>query len=104
MVPPNNRSAPGMASVLPFASMEVREGIVRRRAHFVAAALAGTGMVAPHRTAEAQDVPSDAAQEAGETEPEVCLCACEAVRTPSTHAALLPLVVASVLASARRRL
>lgn len=85
---------------------EVREGIVRRRARFVAGALAGTGMVALHRTAEAQDaqdVPSDAAQEAGETEPEVCLCACEAVGTPSTHAALFPLVVAGVLASARRR-
>jgi hypothetical protein len=86
---------------------DVRERIVRRRAHFVAGSLAGAGMVALHRTVGAQDVPSDAAQEAGEagvTEPEVCLCACETVGTPSTHAALFPIVIAGVLASARRRL
>jgi len=87
---------------------EAREAIVRRRAQFVASALAATGLVSMGRSAEAQDAAADAAPEAsptdaGEMEPEVCLCACESVGMAHAHAGLIPLAAAGLIALARRK-
>jgi hypothetical protein len=87
---------------------EAREAIVRRRAQFVASALAATGLISMGRAAEAQEGAADAAPEAsptdaGETEPEVCLCACEAVGMAHAPAGLIPLAAAGLVALARRK-
>lgn len=87
---------------------EAREAIVRRRAQFVASALAATGLVSVGHTAIAQDAASDAAPEAsptdaGEMAPEVCLCACEAVGMAHAPTGLIPLAAAGLVALARRR-
>jgi len=87
---------------------EAREAIVRRRAQFVASALAGAGLVSVGQLANAQDAASDAAPEAspidaGEMEPEVCLCACEAVGMAHAPTGLIPLAAAGLVALARRR-
>ncbi|MFW5741064.1 MAG: hypothetical protein ACOC1F_11935 [Myxococcota bacterium] len=82
---------------------EAREAIVRRRARFIAAALASSGVALSAQAQDAGSVEpqSDAAADAAEVEPEVCLCTCDtAVLGPSLG--WTPLAAVAVAAVARK--